>query len=190
MRLLITTTLLTSALLFGCEAKTAEQSSATGAAPAASIPDSTFMTERPADVSNLLDAKKNAKVGDAVTFLARIGGRVKPFMTNQAIFVVADPSLKSCELMADDDHCSVPWDYCCEDGDMLRNGMATICIRDGNGRPIKVNAEGAGGLEAAKFVVIEGVVNDLNDEGLFVVDASTIWVGGKPTYKEPMKGSM
>jgi len=190
MRLLITTTLLTSALLFGCEAKTTEQSPATAAAPAASIPDSTFMKERPTDVSNLIEAKKNAKVGESVTFLVRIGGRVKPFMTNQAIFVVADPSLKSCELMADDDHCSVPWDYCCEDGDMLRNGMATICIRDGNGRPIKVNAEGAGGLEAAKFVVIEGVVNDLNDEGLFVVDASTIWVGGKPTYKEPMKGSM
>ena len=189
MRLLITT-LLTSALLIGCEAKTTEQPSATAAAPAVSIPDSTFMTKRPAEVTSLLEAKKNSKAGDSVVFLARVGGRVKPFMKKQAIFVVADPSLKSCELMADDDHCSVPWDYCCEDGDMLRNGMATICIRDADGRPIKVNAEGAGGLEAAKFVVIEGVVNDLNDEGLFVVDASAIWVGGKPTYKEPMKGSM
>ena len=189
MRFLITTTLLTSALLLGCDAKAPEKAPAPEAA-AATIPDSTFMAERPAEVENLLDAKKNSKVGDSVVFLARVGGRVKPFMTNQAIFVVADPSLKSCEIMADDDHCSVPWDYCCEDSNMLRSGMATICIKGEDGRPIKVNAEGAGGLEAAKFVVIEGVVNDRNDEGLFIVDASSIWVGGKPTYAEPMKGSM
>ncbi|MCH2148697.1 MAG: hypothetical protein MK095_04625 [Phycisphaerales bacterium] len=188
MRLLMTCTVLTAALLAGCESKAPEQAAAPAAA--VTIPTSTFMSERPTDVSDLLEVKKNAKVGDNVVFLARVGGRVKPFVKTQAIFVVADPSLKSCELMADDDHCSVPWDYCCEDGALLRDGMATICIRGEDGRPLKVNAQGAGGLEAAKFVVIEGIVNDLNDEGVFIVDANSIWVGGKPTYQEPMKGSM
>ena len=187
MRFLATTLLAASALLLGCEGKTPEKASDT---TAATIPAGTFMEQRPSDVPGLLDVKKNASVGDNIVFLARVGGRVKPFMTNQAIFVVADPSLKSCELMADDDHCSVPWDYCCEDGILLRGGMATICIKGEDGRPFQVNAQGVGGLEPAKFVVIEGVLNDRNDEGLFIVDASSIWVGGKPTYKEPMKGSM
>ena len=188
MRLLMTCTVLTAAIIAGCESKAPEQAAAPAAAT--TIPSSTFVAERPAEASTLLDVKKNAKIGDTVVFLARIGGRVKPFLQNQAIFLVADPSLKSCELMTEEEHCSIPWDYCCEDSTMLRNGMATIRISGADGRPVPINAQGAGGLEPAKFVIIEGIVNDRNDEGVFTVDASSIWVGGKPTYKEPNKGSM
>lgn len=189
----ITTTIVLSAALLGCDGKTTEQTApanepTTTQAPTG-IPAETYLAERPADALDLVEIKKTAKTGDTVVFLARVGGRVKPFTENQAIFVAADPSLLSCELMSDDDHCSMPWDYCCESRDALRNGMATIRILGSDGRPIGASAEGSGGLEAAKFIVVQGTVSDRNDEGLFIVDADRIWVGGKPTFEEPRKGS-
>lgn len=192
MRPLLMTTILASTLLLGCGDKTPEKTpdkTTEKTTDATSVPTGLFMQERPAEVNDLAKVKENAKVGDTVVFLARVGGRVKPFVDKQAVFVVSDPSLLSCELMGEDDHCSMPWDYCCEDGDNLRSGLATVRITGDDGRPIRTDAKGAGGLEESKFVVIEGVVNDRNDEGLFIVDASSIWVGGKPTYKEPRKGS-
>lgn len=187
--MMMMTVLLASTVLLGCDGKSAEKTTSDTEA-FIDIPDSTFMSQRPAEAKDLVVIKKDAKVGDQVTFLARVGGRSRPFVEKQAIFVAADPSLQSCEIIADDDHCPVPWDYCCEDGQLLREGMATIRILDTDGRPFSVNAKGAGGLQAAKFIVVEGTVSDRNDEGLFVVDASRIWVGGKPTFKEPRKGSM
>ncbi len=68
-------------------------------------------------------------------------------------------------------------------------GTATIRILGADGRPFATSAQGAGGLEPLKFIVVQGTVSDRNDEGLFVVDAERIWVGGKPTYEEPRKGS-
>ena len=188
---LITAMLLICVILLGCEGKGNEKANKTTTTKAAvGIPAITFMADRPADVQDLAEVKKDAKVGDQVTFLARVGGRGKPFVEKQAIFVAADPSLKSCELIAEEDHCPVPWDYCCENGALLRNGMATIRILGEDGRPLGVNVKGAGGLQAAKFIVVQGTVSDRNDEGLFIVDAGRIWVGDKPTYQEPRKGSM
>ena len=188
---LMTAMLLTSVTLLGCEGKGNEKANKTTTTKAAvGIPAITFMADRPADVKDLVEVKTNAKVGDQVTFLARVGGRGKPFVEKQAIFVAADPSLRSCDLVVDDNHCPSPSDYCCEDGALLRNGMATIRILGEDDRPLRVNAKGAGGLQATKFIVVQGTVSDRNDEGLFIVDAGKIWVGGKPTYEEPRKGSM
>ena len=61
---------------------------------------------------------------------------------------------------------------------------------DPEGRPIKTTAKGAGGLESLKVIVVDGKVRDRNDEGLFIVDAETIWVGGKPSMEEPLAGMM
>jgi len=189
----LTTTIVLFAALLGCDAKTTERNSpstesTTTQAPTG-IPAETYLAVRPAGVLDLVEIKKNAKAGDAVVFLARVGGRVKPFAEKQAIFVAADPSLKSCELMSTEDYCTMPWDYCCTSREDLRMGTATIRILGADGRPVATSAQGAGGLEPLKFIVVEGIVSDRNDEGLFVVDADRIWVGGKPTYEEPRKGS-
>jgi len=153
-----------------------------------SIPNTHFTTTRPTDVKDLADVKKDAKAGEEVLFLARVGGKAEPFIATQAIFMAADPKLKSCELLCGT--CSVPQDYCCEDPDALKAGLATIQFVDPEGRPIKATAKGAGGLESLKFIVVDGMVRDRNDEGLFIVDAETIWVGGKPSMEEPLAGMM
>jgi len=186
MRLMLLSTVvlasLTSASLVGCgEAKPdpPEQSA---------VPASFFTANRPSDVKDLKTVRDSASKGDTVTFLARVGGRRRPFTNAQAIFVVTDPTLESCEIMRDDDHCAMPWDYCCEDPDNLKLNVATVRFLDG-ARPIRANAKGAGGLDVLKFVVVTGTVNDINDEGLFIVDADSVWVGGKPVFGEPRLGS-
>lgn len=179
-----------SILLLGCtgaEENTASTNDSTNGG--VTIPTSFFSNERPNSVMNLLEVKNTAKVGDSVSFLARVGGRSKPFAEGFAMFVVADPSLISCELKGEGDHCPVPYDYCCEDPKDVKAGLATIQINDEQGVPFRTTAEGQGGLEASKFLIVEGTVLEKNDDGLFTVIADQIWVGGKPNRQNPMLGS-
>ncbi|MCH2134458.1 MAG: hypothetical protein MK116_11990 [Phycisphaerales bacterium] len=192
MRLIITATCLCATLLIaGCgdsgKKETPEPAKETSVS---AIPASHFTTSRPTDVKNLADVKKTAQKGDDVVFLARVGGKANPFVDSHAIFLAADPGLVSCELMGEDDHCTVPQDYCCEDPEALRAGMATVQFVDSSGRPLGSSAKGAGGLESLKFIVVEGTVRERNDDGMFLVDARQVWVGGKPTRDNPTAGSM
>ena len=177
-------------LATGCGESNNAASSST--AVKAAVPKAYFTRNRPEEVVDLVDVKTTAAVGDEVTFLARVGGRMEPFVEGVAIFTVADPSLESCELMGEEDHCPLPWDYCCEDPVKLTAGSATIRIVDESGRPLPASAQGAGGLAPARYLVVGGVVADRNDDGLFVVDvrdAGRIWVGGRPDRTDHRKGS-
>ena len=189
------TLLLTCTLaLAACDKSSEETSSSTEQASSTvtkvTIASRHFTDKRPQDVKNLLDVKNTAQKGDKVVFLARVGGKSNPFLDKKAIFLVADPSLVSCELMTKDMDCPKPQDYCCEDPGKIREGLATIQFVDGRGKPLDTTAEGAGGLESLKFVVVNGTVRERNDEGLFIVDAREIWVGGKPNQNDYMAGSL
>ncbi len=181
----ITTCTLTAALglslasLAGCDGR-AGNSNSVPASTVAAIPAANFLTgEKPANAPYLTSVKTNSNVGDKVMFEARVGGRANVFVDGMAIFVAADPKLVSCDQRPGD-HCKVPWDYCCEDFEAMKNGMATIQIIDDAGLPYEVSAEGQGGLQPLKTVVILGVVSEKGDDGNFVVDASSIWVGTIP----------
>ncbi len=170
---------LSLASLAGCDGRSGNPSGM-AASTVAAIPAAKFITgEKPANAPHLTNVKANADVGDKVMFEARVGGRVDVFVDGMAIFVAADPKLISCDQRPGD-YCKVPWDYCCENFDAMKNGMATIQIIDDAGLPYEVSAEGQGGLEPLKTVVIQGVVSEKGDDGNFVVDASGIWVGTIP----------
>ena len=57
----ITTAILLTAALFGCDGKNTENQTATSPSPAG-IPAETYMGDRPADVQDLLEIKKTAVV--------------------------------------------------------------------------------------------------------------------------------
>ena len=61
---------------------------------------------------------------------------------------------------------------------------------DEKGELYPFSIEDSHGLEALKYVIITGNVVDINDNGVFVVDASKVWVGGKPSYGNNRQGSM
>ncbi len=184
--LLITLTVLT---LVGCSAEETKHE-ATDSTAATSLPNSFFTTDRPANVKDLVEVKKTAKKGDNVTFLARVGGRKNAsFVSSLSMMIVADPSLKSCELMSEEEHCKTPEDYCCEDRELLNAGLSTIRFMNGATEAYPFSIEGDHGLEILKYVVIEGTVHDVNNKGVFIVDASTVWVGEKPHYGDLRAGS-
>ncbi len=97
MRLMIMTVLLASTVLLGCDGKSTEKTTSDTEA-FIDIPDSTFLAQRPAEAKDLVVIKKDAKIGDQVTFLARVGGRARPFVEKQAIFIAADPWRQEEEL--------------------------------------------------------------------------------------------
>ncbi len=185
---MLTRSLITLALIAAAGCGEGGQESAPPTATVAP-PAELFVTDRPSDAPGVTKAKASTSIGDSIRFLARVGGRPEPFVNGHAIFVAADTALVSCELMGDEDHCDIPWDYCCEDMTSLRNGTVTIRLVDESGRPLRASAEGMGGLEKSKFILVEGVVHDRNDDGVFVVDATQVWVGGKPTAENPLLGS-
>ena len=155
-----------------------------------SLPHSFFTTDRPKNVKDLIDIKKTAKIGDDVTFLARIGGRKNAsFVSSAAMMIVADPGLRSCELMGEEEHCSTPEDYCCEDKDQVNKSLATIQFMDDEDEVYPFSVEGINNLETLTFVVIQGTVMEFNDYGLFMIDANKVWVGGKPSYGHERDGS-
>jgi len=180
--------LIALALLANCSSKE-EQASQMNEAKNA-LPSHFFTVERPSDVKDLVDVKMNAQEGDDVTFLARIGGRKQgSFVPTLSMMIVADPNLLSCELMADDDHCATPEDYCCEDPMAITQGLGTIRFMKNETDTYPFSVEGAGGMEVLKYIVVQGTVNSINENGLFIVDAEQVWVGGAPVYGDNRAGS-
>ena len=164
----------------GCDGSSSGTTASNTTSPAMVIPAAHFMSgEKPANAPMLTEVKAASKISDKVMFEARVGGRAKVFVDDMAIFLAADPRLVSCDQRPGD-HCPVPWDYCCENADALKKGMATIQIIDDAGLPYEVTAEGQGGIEPLKTVVVTGIVSAKDPEGNFVVDASSVWVGTIP----------
>ncbi len=139
------------------------------------IPESLFVTELPDEAQPLIDVKTSAQAGDRVTFEARIGGRMDPFVDGRAMFFVTDASIKSCDQLHGD-ACKTPWDYCCEPKDNLLKHMATVQVVDGDGRPVKANLKDSHGLAPLRTVYVTGTVQNVDETGNLVVNAEEIHV--------------
>ena len=173
----LTSMLILAGVFAGCDGSAIKPTSTGGAV----IPASHFIVgDKPANAPMLTEVKAESKVGDKVMFEARVGGRSEVFVKDVAIFMAADPRLVSCDQRPGD-HCSVPWDYCCEDSTLMKAGTATIQIMNDVGTPYAVSAENQGGIKPLKTVVIQGVVSAKDENGVFVVDANNIWVGTIPS---------
>lgn len=113
---------------------------------------------------------KESKVGDHVTFAARVAGRADPFVAGRAMMTVSDPRLLPCNER-EDDQCATPADLCCESRETLLANVATVQVVDAGGKPLPIALKGVEGLDALDHVVIEGVLVERGDKGGFVVNA-------------------
>lgn len=166
-------------LLGGCEKKSgsggASSSPGTAAgAPVGGLPSELFLASAPEGAVEVKAAKAGMKRGDRVVMRGRIGGSVEPFVQGRAIFTLMDNALPPC-----DDHCDVPWDYCCEDRKDILASAATVRVNDGEGRPLRVSLKGVSGLTELAEVVVVGTVAERDDAGNFVVDASGFYIIAK-----------
>src|SRR5262249_12834206 len=85
-----------------------------------------LLQEEPPDAKGVLDLKKDAKDGEDIVIVGRVGGRVEPFVKGRTSFTIVDPSLKTCSDK-EGDNCTTPWDYCCEHPENL--ARATVLVK-------------------------------------------------------------
>ncbi|MEX2219919.1 MAG: hypothetical protein WD749_14300 [Phycisphaerales bacterium] len=150
-----------------------------GAAPAtgagqAALPATLFLTSAPADAKTVEEVKAaSVKPGDTVTVRGRIGGDVKPFVEDRAVFTIVGPGIPSCSDNKGD-MCKTPWDYCCETKEDIAEHMATVQVVDASGKAaLRVGFEGLNGLKGLSEVIVVGTVAEVSGPVL-VVNATGI----------------
>ena len=126
----------------------------------------------PRGAVDVVQAKADAKEGDQIAVVGRIGGRSEPITAESGLFVIMDPAIPSC---ADnpDDKCAKPWDYCCETPETIAKNGATIQLRDAEGNAIAL-AEGE--LEPLSRVAVVGTVAPRPNSDTLIVYASGVHV--------------
>ncbi len=117
--------------------------------------DKYLLTEEPAGAKGVTDARKEAKDGDEVVVVGRIGGNEKPWVDGRATFWIVDSSLNSCKE-TEGDNCPTPWDYCCTPKEDLLKVMATVKVVDEQGQTVQTDARELFGVKELQTVVVRG----------------------------------
>lgn len=162
----------------GCEQKPPPRAPAAPPAasqPTAALPADLFVTQAPAGARRIADIKADPNAAGEVVVHGRIGGRKAPFITGTAVFLLADASLKPCNMLHGDS-CPTPWDYCCEPRDLLTADTATIQIVGADGKPLRTELAGQHGLAPLAEVTIAGEIAQRDASGSLVITARRIHV--------------
>lgn len=167
--------------LAGCSGDNAAGPRAAGP----SIEGSKFvLAAEPAGAKSVIALRKDAKDGDRVVIVGRIGGDKNPWIEGKAGFWIVDTSFKPCNEK-EDDACPTPWDYCCDSSQELAKGTATIKFVDEQGKTLNVDARKLLDLKELNTVVVEGrAKRDI--EGNLVVLASGVY--RRPDAKKSSPG--
>lgn len=161
--------------LVSCSEKPAETTSQSVEAEANSL-ESVILTEAPADAVHVAELRKQAKVGDKVSFQAKVIGSATVMVDGRAIMIVGDPQvLTSCDLHPGD-ACTTPWDVCCDDFDDVKSSIVTVQVVDADGRPLKQGLRGVGGIKELSELVISGEVAEGSGADNMIVNATGIFV--------------
>jgi hypothetical protein len=132
-----------------------------------------LLTEEPAGAKSVIDLKTNAKDGEEVTLVGRIGGSATPFVPGRASFTVVDTTFVPCNERPGDT-CDQPWDYCC-DTDRLPSGTATVKIVDAEGSTLAKDAKADLALKELQTIVIKGKAKR-DEAGNLIVLAPAVFV--------------
>jgi hypothetical protein len=114
-----------------------------------------LLEEEPKDAKEVQAVRKDAKNGEEVTVVGRIGGRKNPWVKGAAAFSIVDTSLKSCDQI-EGDSCPTPWDYCCE-ADLPKSTLFVTFVDDA-GKIVKKDARQLLKIKELQTVVVQGKV--------------------------------
>jgi len=171
MRKQIIATMILGGLIVGCSDKTEKPATAVAPPPDAFV--TVPLTGTPTPIPR---ARKEFKPGDEVLLKGAVMGVLKPFVDGRAVFVLGDEgTITPCNAM-DDDHCSTPWDACCDPKEVKAAGTATIQVLGDNGKVLAHGLKGVGGLKELSVVTVRGVVAPMSSAEAFVVNATAIHV--------------
>jgi hypothetical protein len=135
--------------------------------------DKYLLKAEPAGSKGVLAVRKEARDGDEVVVVGRIGGR-RPF-TGRASFTIVDPSLKPCNER-EDDACPTPWDYCCDTPQDLARATVLVKFVDDQGKTLADDVEKSLGLKPLQTVMVKGKARVGKEGGLTAVVAEGLYV--------------
>jgi len=153
-----------ASVLIGCGGETSpEESGATE-----TVVDTAYLLEaEPAGSQQVFSAIESAQDGEDLVVVGRIGGSANPWVNGMAAFQLVDTSLTPCNEMGDDDHCDIPWDYCCEPD--LADSRTFVKFVDETGNVVATDAQKLLGVKELQTVVIQGKAKRDEDNNLTVL---------------------
>lgn len=153
-----------------------EETTGTPADPASSVLEAVLVTEAPADPIPVSEARQSPNPGTEITVTGDIIGKPEVFVDNRAMFTIGDPEkITSCNRMPDD-HCTTPWDVCCDDPEVIKSSIATVQVVDEDGRIIKEGLKGLGGMKELSIVTVKGTVAEGSNADNLLINADAIHV--------------
>lgn len=135
------------------------------------------LVTEPPGARGVIELRKEARDGDEVVLVGRIGGQKEVWGKGTVLFQVIDSSFKPCNENADCEGCETPWDYCCDPQEERLQAMATIKFVDATGRTLDGDARQMFQLRELQTVVVKGKAKR-DDKGNLTVLASGIY--GRP----------
>ena len=133
-----------------------------------------LLTEAPANALSVTSARAQAIPGEPIQVSGQIGGTRAPFVDGYAGFVLADPELAFCNESGDD-HCTTPWDACCEDPDKLKAMRVSVQFVDANGIPIQQDLKSSIGLKEQDHVTVIGTVAETSTPSNVIIHATGLY---------------
>jgi len=159
-------------LLAGC-GQNAEEPKAAPAVP----PPAAFVAAEPTGTPTPIpEARKTFSPGDEVLLKGRVMGVSDPFVKGRAVFVLGDTGTLTPCNENEDDHCSKPWDTCCDPAEVRAAGTATIQVLGDSGKVLAHGLKGVGGLKELSTVTVSGVVAPMATAEAFVINATAVYV--------------
>lgn len=162
-------------LLAGCGG---EQENPQASAPAedgsTALSETIVLAEAPPEATPVGQARQKFQPEQAIAVVGQVGGTLKPISESFASFVIADEEVYFCDEMPED-HCSTPWDACCENPDKLAANRASVVFVDGEGQPLRGNLKDSLGLAELDKVAVKGKVAPESTPGNLVIHATGLY---------------
>ncbi|MEM1296377.1 MAG: hypothetical protein AAGH89_13500 [Verrucomicrobiota bacterium] len=162
-----------TAALFGFALSSCEDSSSEADASDPKL-ESLFVETDPGEAKSVIEARKDPTPGSEITLVGRVGGTLKPFTEEYALFVLADNTLETCDRIPDDE-CPTPWDACCADPEVIKNSRLTVQVLGEDARPIEQSLKGVKGLKELDEVVVTGTIAATSTPENLIVNATSIY---------------
>lgn len=138
--------------------------------PAALAEGKTYLlSSEPAGAKGVIDVRKDAKDGEEVVVMGRVGGSSTPFTPGRTSFLIVDSSLKPAM------ECECPWDYCETPSKELTSARISVKFVDADGKSLKASARETFGIKELSTVVVKAKANR-DDKGNVTLLGSGIYV--------------
>ena len=128
-----------------------------------------LLSAEPAQAIGVVDFKEQAKSGDTVTVVGRIGGGVKPWIEGRSAFLLVD---SGAPLPCADDQCGPDCQHCAQE---IAECTTVVKFVDDQGKTLAVDSRELLGIKEEDDVVVQGIAKR-DEAGNVALVASGIYI--------------